>query len=142
MPVKWTMWGVATHARGMLTTRGSGAGHDFQSRSQAEVVRSSAWALIGQAYQEGSGRVRNRARSLLNWFRQGPALGEMQGEATGLAGMRPARKKKRRRRVLVVATGSPKPMSAVRVDSGRGQNRTLTPLWSPVFAGEHYMGPP
>ena len=33
----------------------------------------------------------------------------------------------------------------VRVDSGRGRNRTLRPLstfWPPVFAGEHNMGPP
>ena len=29
-----------------------------------------------------------------------------------------------------------------RVDSGRGQNRTLTPLWPPVFAGEQDVGPP
>ena len=29
----------------------------------------------------------------------------------------------------------------LRVDSGRGQNRTLTPLWPPVFAGEQDVGP-
>ena len=27
-----------------------------------------------------------------------------------------------------------------RVDSGKGQNRTLTPLWPPVFAGEKDVG--
>ena len=32
--------------------------------------------------------------------------------------------------------------SLVRVDSGRGQNRTLRPLWPPVFAGEQDVGPP
>ena len=33
----------------------------------------------------------------------------------------------------------------VRVDSGRGQNRTLrllSTLWPPVFAGEQDVGPP
>ena len=33
----------------------------------------------------------------------------------------------------------------LRVDSGRGQNRTLRPLstfWPPVFAGEQDVGPP
>ena len=32
--------------------------------------------------------------------------------------------------------------SSYRVDSGRGQNRTLTPLWPPVFASEQDVGPP
>ena len=35
--------------------------------------------------------------------------------------------------------------SVVRVDSGRGQNHTLRPLWTlwpPVFAGEQDVGPP
>ena len=33
----------------------------------------------------------------------------------------------------------------IRVHSGRGQNRTLSPLsalWPPVFAGEQDVGPP
>ena len=35
--------------------------------------------------------------------------------------------------------------SQLRVDSGRGQNRTLrllSALWPPVFAGEQDVGPP
>ena len=30
----------------------------------------------------------------------------------------------------------------IRVDSGKGQNRTLSALWPPVFAGEQDVGPP
>ena len=37
------------HVRGMLLSRGSSVGSEFQRRSQAETVRGSAWALIGQA---------------------------------------------------------------------------------------------
>ena len=36
-------------------------------------------------------------------------------------------------------------IAAPRVDSGKGQNRTLRPLsalWPPVFAGEQDVGPP
>ena len=40
--------GRGDHAKGMLTTRGSGSGSDFQRRSPAGTVRGPAWALIGQ----------------------------------------------------------------------------------------------
>ena len=43
------------------------------------MVRGREWR------QEGSGRARSFARALLNWFCQGQALGEVQGEAAGLA---------------------------------------------------------
>lgn len=42
--------GRGNHAKGMLTTRGSGVGSDFQPRSMAETVRGPAWAQIGQAW--------------------------------------------------------------------------------------------
>ena len=40
-------------------------------------------------------------------------MGQVQGEAGALRVSRPARERKRRRRVLVVATGSPRPMRVV-----------------------------
>ena len=42
--------GRGDQVKGMLTTRGSGIGGDFQRRSPAETVRGPAWAQIGQAY--------------------------------------------------------------------------------------------
>ena len=36
-------------AKGMMTTRGSGVGSDFQHKSLAETVRGPAWVLIVQA---------------------------------------------------------------------------------------------
>ena len=42
--------GLGCHAKGELTVRGSGTGRDFQRRPLAETVRSSVWALIGQAW--------------------------------------------------------------------------------------------
>ena len=30
MPMQRAMWGVATHAKGMLTARSNGAGNDFR----------------------------------------------------------------------------------------------------------------
>ena len=36
--------------------------------------------------QDGRGSARNRARARLNWFSQGAALGQMQGEAARRAG--------------------------------------------------------
>ena len=63
--------------------------------------------------QEGSGRARNHARALLNWFCQGQPWGRCRVRRRAFRVMRPAREKKRRRRVLVVATGSPRPMRVV-----------------------------
>ena len=63
--------------------------------------------------QEGGGRARNRARALLNWFRQGQPCGRGRVRRRALRVMRPAREKKRHRMVLVVAIGSPSPMRVV-----------------------------
>ena len=63
--------------------------------------------------QEGSGRARSFASAELNWFCQGQLWGRCRVRRRALRVMRPAREKKRRRRVLVVATGSPKPMRVV-----------------------------
>ena len=63
--------------------------------------------------QEGSGKARSLARALLNWFCQGQPWGRCRVRRRALRVIRPAREKKRRLRVLVVATGSPRPMRAV-----------------------------
>lgn len=63
--------------------------------------------------QEGSGKARNRARALLNWFCQGQPWGKCRVRRRAVRVMRLGREKKRRRRVLVVATGSPKPRRVV-----------------------------
>ena len=63
--------------------------------------------------QVGSGRARNRARARLNWFSQGQRCGRCRVSWRAERVSRPAREKKRRRRVLVVTTGSPRPMRAV-----------------------------
>ena len=47
--------------------------------------------------------------------------------------------------VLITDSWIDKQYRLTRVDSGRGQNRTLRPLstpWPPVFAGEQDVGPP
>ena len=41
--------GACLPRRGMLKSRGSGVGRDFQRRSLAETVRGPAWALTCQA---------------------------------------------------------------------------------------------
>ena len=61
----------------------------------------------------GSGRARNRARARLNWFSQGQRWGRCKVRRRAERVSRPAREKKRRRRVLVLTTGSPRPMRAV-----------------------------
>ena len=63
--------------------------------------------------QVGSGRARNRARASLNWFSQGQRWGRCKVRRRAELVSRPAIEKKRRRRVLVVTTGSPRPMRAV-----------------------------
>ena len=73
-----------------------------------QTVRRQRWR--GQA---GRGRARNRARVRLNWFCQGQLWGRCKVRRRALRVMRPAREKKRRRRVLVVATGSRRPIRVV-----------------------------
>ena len=63
--------------------------------------------------QDGSGRTRNRAKALLNWFCQGQPWGRCRVRRRALRVSRPAREKQRRRRVLVVASCSPRPMRVV-----------------------------
>ena len=63
--------------------------------------------------QDGRGSARNRARARLNWFSQGQRWARCKVRRRAERVMRPAIEKKRRRRVLVVATGSPRPMRAV-----------------------------
>ena len=63
--------------------------------------------------QAGNGRARNRARARLNWFSQGQRWGRCKVRRRAERVSRPAIEKKRRRRVLVVTTGSPRPMRAV-----------------------------
>lgn len=119
------MWSVDAAPRGCLGPVVGALGEIFDARPPAETVRSPAWALLGQVWgvrvdtsnvagcQEGSGRARNRARALLNWFRQGQPWGRCRVMRRALRVMRPAREKKRRRIVLVVVTGSPSPMRVV-----------------------------
>ena len=61
--------------------------------------------------QAGSGRARNRARALLNWFSQGQRWGRCKVRRRAERVSRPAREKKRRRRVLVVTSCSPRPIA-------------------------------
>ena len=79
----------------MLTCRGAGDGRDQRAdwsgrhagtglAQICEVVQWTGQTPLGD--QEGNGRARNRSRAELNWFCQGPSLGEIQSEATGLAG--------------------------------------------------------
>ena len=73
---------------------------------------------MGQAPPAPSGRKRQGAQSsqcAAELGFPGPAPGQMQSEAAGLAGDRPAREKNRRRKVLVVTICSPRPMRAVQV---------------------------
>ena len=63
--------------------------------------------------QAGNGRARNRARARLNWVSQGQRFGRCKVSWRAERVSRPVREKKRRRRVLVVTTGSPRPMRAV-----------------------------
>ena len=63
--------------------------------------------------QDGRGSARNRARARLNWFSQGQRWGRCKVSWRAERVSRPAIEKKRRRRVLVVTTGSPRPMRAV-----------------------------
>ena len=63
--------------------------------------------------QAGSGRDRSRARAPLNWASQGQRWGRCKVRRRAERVSRPAREKKRRRRVLVVSTGSPRPMRVV-----------------------------
>ena len=63
--------------------------------------------------QDGRGSARNRARARLNWASQGQRWGRCKVRRRAERVSRPAREKKRRRRVLVVTTGSPRPMRAV-----------------------------
>ena len=63
--------------------------------------------------QDGSGRARNRARALLNRFCQGQSWGRCKVRRRALRVSLPAKAKQRRRRVLVVDTGSPRPMRVV-----------------------------
>ena len=67
----------------------------------------------GRRGQEGSGRGRSRVRALLNWFCQGRSWGRCTVRRRALRVRRPVREKQRRRRVLVVVTGSPRPMRVV-----------------------------
>ena len=50
--MKWTMWDVATYAKGCWRPVIAGLGANFGTRSQAEAVRSPAWH--GWARQLGS----------------------------------------------------------------------------------------
>ena len=63
--------------------------------------------------QAGNGRARNRAKARLNWVSQGQRFGRCKVSWRAERVSRPVREKKRRRRVLVVTTGSPRPMRAV-----------------------------
>ena len=80
--------GRGNHAKGMLTTRGSGVGSDFQPRSMAETVRGPAWAQIGQAVGCHDGQVKDRGQrqegtgGALQLILLRTVLWEMQGEAT------------------------------------------------------------
>ena len=63
--------------------------------------------------QAGNGRARNRAKARLNSVAQGQRFGRCKVSWRAERVSRPVREKKRRRRVLVVTTGSPRPMRAV-----------------------------
>ena len=63
--------------------------------------------------QAGDGRARNRARARLNWASQGQRWGRCKVRRRAERVSRPTIEKNRRRRVLVVTTGSPRPMRAV-----------------------------
>ena len=63
--------------------------------------------------QAGYGMACSRARAPLNWVSQGQRRGRCRVNRRAERVSRPARAKKRRLRVLVVATGSPRPMRAV-----------------------------
>ena len=93
-----------------------------QEVSLADRVGASWWGRsvgriagqrAGRRRQGGDGRARNRARARLNWFSQGQRWGRCKVRRRAERVSRPAREKNRRRRVLVVTTGSPRPMRAV-----------------------------
>ena len=73
--------------------------------------------------QEGGGRAHRRSRAELNWFCQGQLWGKCRVRRRAWRVSLPAREKKRLRRVLVVATGSPRPMRPVQ----RARLRAMTP---------------
>ena len=114
---------VSATQRGFLTGPSVGDGQD----QQADCTRRHAGSSLARDSQadgetggrdrrrrrgqEGSGRVRSLARAELNWFCQGQPWGRCRVRRRALRVMRPAREKKRRRRVLVVTTGSPRPMA-------------------------------
>ena len=96
----------------------AGGGQGVPSRTgMARVGGTFSWPDGGSVAvvrrQEGRGSARNRARAPLNWVSQGQSWGRCRVRRRALWVMRPAREKKRRRRVLVVATGSPRPMRVV-----------------------------
>lgn len=76
-----------------------------------EVVPWTGQTPLGD--QEGSGRARSLAMAELQWFCQGQPWRRCRVRQRALRVSRPAGDKKRRCRVLVVITGSPRPMRVV-----------------------------
>ena len=113
------------HSRGMLKSRGGGVGRDFWHRPPAVTVRDPAWGLTDQALgvivdrSKSEGGVRKGAaghaigRGAAELVFPGPALGEMQSETACFAGDASGQREEAPSGVLVVATGSPRPMRAI-----------------------------
>ena len=80
---------------------------------RARLCARMAGQRAGRRRQAGNGRARNRARAPLNWFSQGQRWGRCKVRRRAERVSRPAIEKNRCRRVLVVTTGSPRPMRAV-----------------------------
>ena len=83
------------------------------ARVGGDVRLSVGWLRHRRCRQAGSGRVRSRARALLNWASQGQRCGRCSVRRRAERVSRPARQKNRRRRVLVVTICSSRPMRAV-----------------------------
>ena len=94
--------------------RDGGIGHgETHSRTDLARVVGEVESVADVRRQDGRGSARNRARAPLNWVFQGQRCGRCKVSWRAERVSRPAREKKRRRGVLVVTTGSPRPMRAV-----------------------------
>ena len=111
LPVRGAAHAVAVASKALSLAGSCGAsGRDL--RLTVEQGRA-WWAGCRRHAQEGSGRVRNRAKARVNWASQGQRRGKCSVRRRAERVSRPAREKNRRLRVLVVTTCSPRPMRDV-----------------------------